>query len=1187
MDPESESEYIKGSYGLQDSSIASPETHNVSFSAETSGGWNSKNEMDRVGRKSTGKTNASSRVDIRRDTSSFGGFGASVDGKSVKTEGSMSEVNAKARLREAMKELQVLREMTADANNKTELISLLSKEKAHHEMRNAKTLALLQSKDGVIEDLSDQLEGAMSRVAELEQELVQTNAHVKSVEDMINEVEEEKKNLETKMEEMNAAIEEEKRRHAREVEEWRLKVAAKDVELEESEEARQTLESHMEEVASALDAAEEIMQDMENKRAKDVEQLQNKCAAMDAFIADKLGIKEDAVEHLPSITEFQSKEEDMSDSNKPENRLVKANRALEKVLLEHAIGTKRIGVSLGNGGDEGVAIPSSFKDEVEIEEESMDSLKEELNHMRHAYQMAQQVALQAESQLMAALDREEDLKSALERAREIENRQNVDDDERETQEEAWRQDAMNKILDLEDECEDLRNKLGASEDRAQEFAASLDANTVEKSNVIKITETKLRMAKDTVLSMHDEIQSLREEAYNAKRELSSKEAQIASMEAAWKISVDMASNLARLQDSDVDPTSRPIEYLAESLKEAAQIQSELLASLGEVSHLNEHSEVILETMQKDMDRLRALLADEDVSTPASMEKSMFDRIAIDRQSEIRVLQSQLEKSLAIQHGQSKAYATLASNAREKEAELRETLEHALQSLRENKEFVDNIAMVVAALKSSLARIVLVEKGEKAANDLLNTPNDPYDILELSVTVSNRLNEVAQSLALEKVSQRVSGGLSTGKSNPAEMGRMKMNDRDVSKLNEDYRALLSAYEAAKSEADHAKAALQELKQYQVSNSASKISTPSGLKGSLISSLSSPTSSLEEKDGMLQFVDQFESVLDEVKRQDKIIKDLKDKISDRSTQNWSVLVAKASLKKQVGDAWKEAKSDMAEMRRKNMEHLERIRDLEQDISLATDARDSSSRRYELVKARYDQEIENIKEIYEAQLSALKSSSESEGLEVERRVEEAMYNASSDAERRCREEYEEHMASLHQEIDSWQEQCQTLRHEKDVLEQEFEKFKKVKDASIDLLEQRLNVSRKSSLSGIIDRKDALTTISNVCRDDAVRAAVQEAQLERLERQKLEQEMQELIETHSKGFENIPSNRVTSQRDKKKDFQDPLTRAEEKIRHLENLLQGAEDSTDKEEIKRWQQEANQLQNEIVSLALHMPKNH
>lgn len=448
-----------------------------------------------------------------------------------------------------------------------------------------------------------------------------------------------------------------------------------------------------------------------------------------------------------------------------------------------------------------------------------------------------------------------------------------------------------------------------------------------------------------------------------------------------------------------------------------------------------------------------------------------------------------------------------------------------------------------------------------------------------------VQEVAQSLALEKVNQRLLGGVSTEKGNPVEMGRMKRNEGDINKLKEDYRALLSAYEAAKIEADHAKAALKEIRKLQISNSASKISTPTGPKGSQISSLSSPAHSLAEKDGMLHFVDQFESVLDEVKRQESIIKDLKDKISDRTTQNWSVVVAKASLRKQVSDAWEEAKTDLAELRRENMEHLRRIRDLEQEILLATDARDSSSRRYDLVKARYDQEIENIKEIYEAQLSALKSSSESEGLAAERRIEEAMENAANDAERRCRDEYEEYMDSMRQEIDSLQQQCQTLRHEKDVLEQEFEKFKKVKDASIDLLEQRLNVSRKTSLSGIIDRKDALRTISNVCRDDAVRAAVQEAQLERFERQKLEQDMQKLLESHEIGFENIPSNRDASQKGNRKDFQDSLTKAEAKILHLEKLLQSAEDSTDKEEIKRWQQEANQLQNEIASLTLNMPK--
>ena len=85
-----------------------------------------------------------------------------------------------------------------------------------------------------------------------------------------------------------------------------------------------------------------------------------------------------------------------------------------------------------------------------------------------------------------------------------------------------------------------------------------------------------------------------------------------------------------------------------------------------------------------------------------------------------------------------------------------------------------------------------------------------------------VQEVAQSLALEKVNQRLLGGVSTEKGNPVEMGRMKRNEGDINKLKEDYRALLSAYEAAKIEADHAKAALKEIRKLQISNSASKLS-----------------------------------------------------------------------------------------------------------------------------------------------------------------------------------------------------------------------------------------------------------------------------------------------------------------------------------------------------------------------------
>ena len=423
----------------------------------------------------------------------------------------------------------------------------------------------------------------------------------------------------------------------------------------------------------------------------------------------------------------------MVDGSMESSRLLKANMALEEALVRHALKTRKVGMVVDGHVSE-VAVPSFIRDVDSLEEDTVETLKEEIDQLAKAHQMAQQVALQAESELMAAQDRESDLKETLEKM----NAEAQQKESRTEEEEQWREDALDKIVDLEDACKSLQESLDASQEEVRKLEESLNQTLDEKREIEKSLNDEETKTHETFVEMHREIESLRADLFASQRSLSAREAKIASLEAVQKFSLDL-SDWETMDISKIDPTSAPVEFLVRSLREAAQMQTELLQSLSEMSYVNEQSQSSFEAMERDMERLLSYLDVNCIDTSEKNVSTFADKVRSARREDIDSLRSQVERAVAIQEGQAEAYCLMAAKVREREAETKDMIQNTTMSLRQNEEFLRNLETALSAMKSGLAKVALVQDGEDKANEVLAVPCTADDALYIAIRVSDTLN----------------------------------------------------------------------------------------------------------------------------------------------------------------------------------------------------------------------------------------------------------------------------------------------------------------------------------------------------------------------------------------------------------------------------------------------------------------
>ena len=1021
-------------------------------------------------------------------------------------------------------EIQTMREMQRQQEEQhDELLGVLSQERAKNDARNAKTLGLLQKKDALIEELTDQYDDALQRVQDLESALEEEKIGRDADEARVSRLSREVDAYKNRIQEIEDT----------------LSRTTKDLEVEKQ--ARAEIEANMEEVAQGMDAAEEIMAEMESRFEKDRKILENRCKVLETFIGEKLGI--DAakhVRHLPSIAMADGRiGEDGMQGFSEDSKLIKANKALEDALIKHAVETKRICVESGDSVHD-VAVPSFIHDEEEVEEVNVETLRSELDQLSKAYGLAQQVALHAESELMAALDREADLQEELKK----QGMTSMKDDE----EERWREDALDKLVDLEDTCHQLESTIASKDEEIRQLQAEARDLLDSKVNVEGLSKKKIDEMNTYFLELHEEVQSLRAMLHASKQKVASSEARIASLQAVQKFSLDL-SELQSLSIDQIDPSSEPIEFLVLSLQEAAQMQTELLESLAELSYINEHREEELASIQEDMNRLKRLISVDELDGGSSR---IMDAARASQREEMDSLRSQLRKSVAIQHGQCRAYSELAEKSRSKEADLKASLLHAQEIIKEHDDFMVNLETAVAAIKSGLAKIALVEDGENAAHDILSRFSSPQSILELSVVLADKLTDISQSISGD--------GLSTG----------PYASKKVKEIEEKYNNILSAYEAAKLEARNATTALEQFKgslQHHTSQSILQDEISGATSGPLLGNASQ----------FLNFVSKFEEVLDESARQEHKIQELEMKQSQWASSAWSTLVAKKLAREKTQELWLKFKKDIVDLEKSNENYQRDIQNLTEQLDAAQTSLESSMRRHDMMKDRFDAEMERTKEIYQERIENMRNELDIQDQSSANHLKNVVDTVAMEAEDRCALEYQQKIDDMELEISRLRHQCKKVEEEKQMIFKDFERFQEVKNASVELLEQRLNalgLTNHVERKGQVQRKDALSRIEDACNSDAAYAALQQAKFEKLERQKIEEEMNKLI--HHQSEKIAPKSR----------FKNALAEAGARIDSLDKRLECKPSTgSDIERIKaEWHSEARKVEGDIIRLVMDQP---
>ncbi len=959
-----------------------------------------------------------------------------------------------------------------------ELQKSLEKEKDELSARHARSLALLESKDAVIDQLEREKDGIVDEKERLSRTLSQTSANLTrsqaQVADLLEvgeELRDELRGMEEDRDDVVARLEE--------------RLMHREMALEEERKSREELEGNMDEVSAAMDAAEEIVVEMEKRCAG----LEKTCQGLAGFVQSRLGVDDEAVRAVMRAGGFgadgsfgaswgsgrlggagredggqdaldtsslSTASVDTDDYPTSHAVLLKANKALEESLIRHGVATTEVAVSVGDRMEQ-VALPAFATEEAQ-----------EIARLREQLQVAQQVALQAETELMIATKGAQD-PAGMQGGVCGRDRLNATvEGQMELGQEAqrWRDDALNKIVDLEESLETARSALKTLEAKNMELESLLETALGNKDAAEADMARSNKGAKEAFGQMQKEIQSLRADLYAAQRSLSSKEAKIASLQATQQFSLDI-SDWDSLDVDSIDPCSAPIEVLVRSLQEAAQMQGELLESLSEHAFEREQGRQALVALERDMERVISTIdppsgIDARHVYEASVEKSpsnFAERLGAMDREEAETLRGQVEKSVAIQQGQAEAFSLLAKKTRAKETELKSKVKGYEAVIREHEAFFADLETAVPAVRSSLAKLALVEEGEEAAAEILSTRaldegvqngSCRGDIVELSILVAEKLSGIAQAMS--------EGTL--GK--PQNVNDDTQSMSEMRSMSSRLREVEAQYKAAKAEAKQANAALLELK--------GQLHARSVPPNSPMSVGVSATSGAILGDDLMGFVTRFEELLEESGR-------LEDRIRALEDEN-ATLIRKGSSPdcdgQDLGEELAQARMEITVLQSTNRQQLQHMEALRLELEGAHASLESAVRKQNLMSERHVEDLSQLKDAYEGQIGQLKFAAEADRAHLLEMVDRAAGETGH---------LQDTVAETEANISNLEKRLCAVEEEKQSLERERARF----------------------LKGHIRRTDAINA----------EAALQQAKEEREKRLALERRLETMIQHHNSVFE------------------------------------------------------------------------
>ena len=804
-------------------------------------------------------------------------------------------------------------------------------------------------------------------------------------------------------------VESERARYAVLVGELEARLVDREASVEVERKAREELEGGMEEVAAAMDAAEEMLVAMERERN-----------GLAAWVGARLGMaaKEvDAVMRAGGFREEPAAGDNAEDDDTDEEDaypshasvLMRANRALEDALVRKAVPVENVEVFVDERMER-VAVPVFASREAET-----------VARLRGELAVAREVALQAEAELMMVRGEKTGKEGVEEGSRGDDGK---DDGSLAKEADQWREDALEKIIDLEEALNVTNERLESAQAENQQLASLLETAISAKDAQAADQSTASKRSNETFVEMQKELQSLRAELYATQRSLSSKEAKVASLLATQQFSLDISDwdSFADVGIDGVDPSSAPVEFLVRSLQEAASMQAELLESLSEHAYERAEGRSALVQLERDLERVLAVLsapdnadkryAVDDFAQDGRPRETFAQRLAGIERDEVETLRSQVEKSVAIQQGQAEAYSLLAKKTREKEAELKAKVKGYEAVLREHEAFFADLDTAVPAVRAGLAKVALAEEGEAAAAAILSRNGDrdcdhKSEILELSILVSDKLASIAHAMA--------DGTLASASGNGRE------TESRYTAMEAQYRAQL---ETAKAEARQATAALHELQHELRARSMAAMSPASVSKGGVSRVTGNATSGAIIGDDLLGFVTRFEELLDESGR-------LEDRIRTLENENARLVAANGGNGgggvdvESIADELAAAKAEIDALQTANRQQLEHIEALRQELDGTHASLESAIRKQTLQSDRHVEDLSQLKEIYERQISQLKIAAEADRTHLVGMVDRAADETTNLAETLAAAEH--NLSRLETRLEDVEAEKQTLERER----------------------------------------------------------------------------------------------------------------------------------------------------------------
>ena len=442
-------------------------------------------------------------------------------------------------------------------------------------------------------------------------------------------------------------------------------------------------------------------------------------------------------------------------------------------------------------------------------------------------------------------------------------------------------------------------------------------------------------------------------------------------------------------------------------------------------------------------------------------------------------------------------------------------------IREHEAFFADLETAVPAVRSSLAKLALVEEGEEAAVDILSSGASADgvqnascrgDIVELSITVAEKLSSIAQAMS--------EGSL--GKIPDASDDRQSL--ADLRSMESRLKQVEAQYEAAKAEARQANAALLEL-----TGQLRARSLPPNSPA--LSTGVSATSGAILGDDLLGFVTRFEELLEESGR-------LEDRIRSLEDENASLIRRGSSPEsdgQELGEELARAKLEINTLQSANQQQLEHIEDLRQELQGAQTSLESAVRKQNLMSERHVEDLSQLKDAYEGQIGQLKFAAETDRAQLLEMVNRAAGET---------DHLHDTVAETEANISKLEKRLCAVEEEKQSLERERARF----------------------LKGHVRRTDAISA----------EAALQQAKEERQKRLKLERQLENVIQHHNGLFES--TDRDKGETLDNETMASRLRDAQARIDDLDRLL-----VDDDESIKaKWgavDEELAHLENDVVNM--------